>query len=457
LIALLLIWALTALTLTLRHEPWRDEADSWLVARDLPLSGVVPWTRAAGTPFLWYVVVMPLARGGMPYATQGILHLCIATAAMTVFVFRAPFTLTTKALFLFSFYPLYTYGVIARSYSLGILLTFVLAALHGRRDAHPLIYAAVVALLCNVNAHSVGIAAAAMLLFAIGLRRHWLALVIMAAGMAAAFAQLYTPGYLVPPNVVGPPWHGAFLHAAAHAFLPSFESGWTTLWAIALLAAIAIAIRKSIAALAMLVIAQGGLAAIFTYLWIAGYRHHGLVLILTVTALWIGADAAQRSRTAPVVAVMLNLSLALSIPLAIRFARDDLTKHYSGSKEMAAFILRNGMANAAITAHSPAHTEAVLAHLPHRTFWYAGLGEDGSYMKWDRAYRVAMSTPAARAAGKAASHFRDRQWLFLSSTPLPDSERWGLTLLYATHEPLIEQRDEGPLRNDERYWLYRSR
>lgn len=452
-----LAWAAVALILTLNHEPWRDEADSWLVARDLPLSEAVAWTRNAGTPMLWYVLLMPLARAGLPYAAQSILHLLIAAGAAAVFLFRAPFTVTTKTLFLFSFYPLCVYTVIARTYSLGILLTFGIVALHRRRETHPIVYAMLVVLLSNTNVHCAGIAAAATLMFAIDLPRQRLALSIMIGGMALAVAQLYTPGHLMPPVLVSGPWAGAFPHAAARAFLPAFDGAWTTLWALILLGVVFIAIRKNRGAVALFAVSHGALATIFTFFWIAGFRHNGLVLIATVAAIWLGADAAERSRLGPAAALMLNLSLALSIPMAIHFAREDFSKNYSGAGEMATYILRQGLAHADIAAHAPAQAEAVLAHLPRRTFWYAALGEDGSYMKWDRAYRVAMSIPVDRALSAAAARYRGRNWLFLSSAAIPRPERFGLELQYATRGALMEPRDEAPVPNDERYWLYRSR
>ena len=48
-------WHVPLLSLAaLHHEPWRDEADPWLFARDGDFANIVQWSRHAGTPTLWY-------------------------------------------------------------------------------------------------------------------------------------------------------------------------------------------------------------------------------------------------------------------------------------------------------------------------------------------------------------------------------------------------------------------
>lgn len=456
LVVLFAVYALATLVLTLHHEPWRDEANTWLVARDLPLTDVVSWTQHDGTPFLWCTLLMPLARGGFPFAAQSALHLIIVLAAAAVFLADAPFSLTTKTLFLFSFYPLYEYGAIARNYALAILLTFGVVALYRRRDRHLFAYALLIALLPNVNAHSIGIAAPMILLFAIEVvqrrrsdSRYWSALAIMCVGMLLSYVQLRS----AQQQVVSPPWPGAFFEAASRAFLPSFSNGWTTLWAVGCLIAVVVAIRKNYAALTMLVCSSSMLALIFTYAWVAGFRHYGLVLMAVIAALWL---AEPLPAVVPAI-VMLNLSLLASIPAAIRFGVSDLRANFSASKEIAGYLSRNGLESEEIAANPPAQCEAILPHLRRKSFWYAALGENGSFMMWDKRHRIAQTARADVAVLAAARHFGDREWLFLSNRPLPHPEQQQMTLLYATHEPLMETIDADGRPIDERYWLYRHR
>src|SRR5450755_3413611 len=134
-VVVLLIFVAGTLYTGLHHEPWRDEADAWLAARDLPLSQMVPdWTAHAGTPVLWYLILKTIIYSGLPYLAETIINLLFAWAAAAVLVFAAPFTRLTKILFLGSYFFAYEYAVIARSYALAVLLIFLAVASSKRTE-----------------------------------------------------------------------------------------------------------------------------------------------------------------------------------------------------------------------------------------------------------------------------------------------------------------------------------
>ncbi|MBV8547067.1 MAG: hypothetical protein JO088_20185, partial [Acidobacteria bacterium] len=134
------------------HEPWRDEADPWLYVRDAGLATILMRTRYAGLPALWFLCLAPLAKLGLPYFTQKILHLGIAAASVALMAWRAPFSRFTKVLIAFSYFFAYEYSVIVRSYAITALLTFAAAALYPRSRERPMAFALVLLLLFNCNA-----------------------------------------------------------------------------------------------------------------------------------------------------------------------------------------------------------------------------------------------------------------------------------------------------------------
>src|SRR5690242_7219417 len=77
-IAVTVIYSACVLAAGLHHEGWRDEADAWLAARDLPMGQWFSWLGGAGTPGLWYVLILPLARSGLPYLSMTLLHVGLA-------------------------------------------------------------------------------------------------------------------------------------------------------------------------------------------------------------------------------------------------------------------------------------------------------------------------------------------------------------------------------------------
>jgi hypothetical protein len=459
----LAVFAVATLLVTLHHEPWRDEAETWLVARDLPLADVLTWTRPAGTPFLWPALVLPFARSGAPYIAQSLLHWSLAVGAAALFVFFAPFALLTRILFLASFYPAYQYTAIARTYALGILLLFAVLALWPHRSRHPLLVGGLIALLPNANAHSAAPAVALMVLLLVERVRArardwraWAALGLMLLGLALAALQLKTSGHFVPPQVVSAPYWGAFSEALTGAWFPAIEHGASAVVAWTGLLLVLVALRHAPGALFFLISSLSGLAFIFTVLWIGGYRHYGLILIAIVAALWLGHGTLTNPRTSRALALVVHVSLALSIAHTARFFHADLTRNFSGSREMANVLLQEELRALPIAAHPPTHAEAVLPYLAQKTLWYAALRESGSHLRWDAALRVAQATSADRAAANAAQHFHGKPFLFLSAAPLADPQLHSLRLLYATREPLVNPRDAHGQPNDERYWLYRA-
>src|SRR4030043_632381 len=164
-LSIILLYSAINIVLLLHHEPWEDEAHTWLVARDLNIISIFKQMAYDGTPALWYMLLVPFAKAGLPYISEFILHLVFAVAAMAIFVFYAPFSKVTKVLFIFSYYMAYEYSIIARSYGLSVFLIFLIAALYAKRFEYPLWYAFLIFLLFNTNAHSFSVASSLTILF----------------------------------------------------------------------------------------------------------------------------------------------------------------------------------------------------------------------------------------------------------------------------------------------------
>jgi hypothetical protein len=136
-LALLLVWFAIAFISTWFHEPWRDEADPWLYARDVPWSSFFTGGRYSGTPALWFLVQAPFARLGAPYAILSWIHLAIATTSTWVFLSRAPLPWWARAVVVFSFFGAFEYAVVARSYALTLLLLWAACAYWTTRHERP--------------------------------------------------------------------------------------------------------------------------------------------------------------------------------------------------------------------------------------------------------------------------------------------------------------------------------
>ncbi len=147
--------------LLLRHEPWRDEANVWLIARALSPAELFAEIKYQGHPCLWYLLVMPFAKLGLPFRSIGVLSFLVMGAGAGLFLWKAPFNLAVKAACLFSPAFTYFYADIARNYCLIALVLMLLAVCYPSRNEKAILYGFLLGLL--VQTDTVVLAAAGMI------------------------------------------------------------------------------------------------------------------------------------------------------------------------------------------------------------------------------------------------------------------------------------------------------
>jgi hypothetical protein len=441
-VLLLVLYAAATLFLALHHEPWRDEADSWLIVNNASLSEIFRWTRYAATPPLWYLLLKPLTWLGLPYFSQTALHLVLAWIAAAVLLFAAPFTRLTKVLYLASFYPIYQYSVIARSYVLTSLLLFIATAFYPYRRDHPIRYAIVLVLLLNSNVHAAVIAAVLMFLFAME-RPGKYAIGIMAAAVALLIFELRPPPDAGYPTIIRYIDPEALPFTIGYAFLPTLPLYLAFALGFVALAVITWSLRRRHDALILLLVPTVIFGFMHTFIWFGGYHHAGILLTLVVAALWIGQPANKTT------ALVLNLTLLGSALATIPIAHAEITKAFSGAKEMGEFIRDHRLDRYELAGHKPYECEAVMPYLPGKQIWYAGLGRYGTYLPWDRSLREAGNMSYREAAVRSSRFFASLQkpWLLLLNAKMTFPERRGFRLVYATRRTVFWV-------TDEEFWLY---
>ena len=133
-----------------QHEPWLDEAQAWLIARDATWSDLfctIP--RYEGSPILWHLILRLPARCGLPYASLGVIAATFAAGGVLLFLVRSPLPKLLTAMVPFTFFLIYQNAVVARSYALIPLLLFAAAAAYPSRHRRPLLYVAPLGLLAT--------------------------------------------------------------------------------------------------------------------------------------------------------------------------------------------------------------------------------------------------------------------------------------------------------------------
>ncbi|HMB00344.1 MAG TPA: AbfB domain-containing protein, partial [Spirochaetota bacterium] len=401
------------------HEPWRDESQAWLIARDLPLWSIFSQMRYEGTPALWHFILAPFAKLDFPYFTESVIHWLIACSFTWLLIFKSPFKLITKTAFILSFYFLYEYVAVARNYNLTVLLLFLLAWFYPLRHKKTGVYALLLALLFNANSHSMGAAAALFLHYIIEIihmrkyRRYWLPVVLVAAAALGAVLQVKAPWYpplkhsLVNTKPLLEALQGSFfepyLKAVSKALHP-FNKVNNIYFFFYLFMILAVSNR--LLPLLTLLLSNLLLVYIFATTHHGSTRHFGLILVFLCYAFWISYQndktkpnkkravnrklskyypaintAFGKMRTAAV--TVFTLFLLYSSLESFRFYTDDIKYQYSGAEEAAAFLLKEGNKNKLLTGYKTGKVSSIAPYLS-RCFYYPQYQDFGSFSIWDK-------------------------------------------------------------------------
>jgi hypothetical protein len=456
------------------HEPWRDEAQSWLLARDLDLWTLIRHMPYEGTPPLWHLVVFPFAQSGLPYFFQGLVHWIIAGSAIGLWLFHAPFPRAIKYLLPFSYFFLFEYSVVARSYGLLVLLLFAICAHYPRRHDQPWIHALLIALLAQTNIQSMGAAGALGLLFLWEStqerpldRPHFFALVLMVlSGLSVILMLIPYPDQLyggLTMNGIQQLTQALAKALVAHITLPSVLT-WVSLlfwtWWI-------VGILETPKSRLFFLISASWIAFILVFKHPGFTRHAGLFLVFFVGAWWIsrlqsspapripqkpGPSLLERmfhkTGASPLLPTLFFLAfLGISIVSAVSVIRRDLLHPYSGAREMARYLADHNLTQIHVAAYPYDRLISILPYLPDTVAYQAQRGVDGSFIKWDKTHVESSQRSLSDIEPEIRDAFRNNPSILLLT-----NRNLGNTL---AHAELLFATRPNPIVQDERFFLYR--
>jgi hypothetical protein len=173
-IAVLIAFVVVVTIAIAKHEPFPDEGQAWLVARD-----VSPWTilihtaRFEGHPVLWFWLLAIPARLGLSYHFMNLISGIAATIAVYLLLWRSPFPTYIKVLLPFTYFFIYQYSVIGRAYALVAPLLFLTAIVYRKRLEHPYLFIFLLCLLINLEVMTALVALGIFIADWFYLRKEW--------------------------------------------------------------------------------------------------------------------------------------------------------------------------------------------------------------------------------------------------------------------------------------------
>ncbi|HSJ07814.1 MAG TPA: hypothetical protein VK936_14005 [Longimicrobiales bacterium] len=415
-----------------QHEMWRDEWQAWMIARDsFSLPQLLAGLRHEGHPPTWHVLLFALSRfTRSPLAMQA-LHVALAATSIYLLARFAPLPRLQTGLLAFGYFLAYEYAVIARPYALGVLALFSFCALFPVRGRYPLPVAATLLVLAGTSAYGLILsvaAAGALLIEASGTvgrhagvwaRQHVVGLAVAAwlTGMAVVLAMLLPASGFGGVLVSDEPfslWAVAYTVAAlGRAYLPLPDLGVDSFWNTHFLAtdsraalAQGMAVSAVLSAGALLLFARkpavlfmfaSGTAALLVFrhfVFSGSMRHDGHLFVLFVACLWLAALPLREWRLPGVLdrwtvsgahwrGAFITGVLAVQVAAAAILYAADVRGHFSAAPLAADYLRENGLDELPLAA-LPAPAGSAVAGLLDRPIYYPGIGEAGTYIRWDR-------------------------------------------------------------------------
>jgi hypothetical protein len=388
-----------------KHEPWFDEAQAWLLARDNSLLSLL-WDRLRyeGHPSLWYLVLWSASHIGLPYASLNYIGGALAGAGVYLWLRFAPFPLLIRALVPFSFFMLYQYGVIARSYVLLPALLFGIAACYLDYKRHIALLFTALSLLSIVSLHGSIISLCLATILAFRVKRDWSLLdhqtarnLIIGFGallsvFVLTFVQLYPPRdvFLAARR---DPGHEGLSGYALRFFERAFCGSAMRTFPIILISLYAFYRTKT---LTLYLLPTAMILVFSTVVWSSPW-HEGVLLLVWIFALWIGW---QKSKPKSVERIIMSAVLVVVMLVQVRWSflsvKYDLNSNYSGSRAAARYLKSIGVEHSKVYASLRPEVVALLPYF--KKDFISNFPYPGSAWRWIRSQPNPFSTGEISAA-----------------------------------------------------------
>lgn len=449
------VWLGIVLATIMHHEFWRDEVRPFSLAIASPsLFDLPEYLNNEGHPVVWYMLLRFGYQALGSYTALPVVSILIAGAAVLLFLFRSPFSLCLKCLFIFSVFPLYEYSVMARNYGISMLLMFCFAAVYPHRRRYPFFLAVILALLANTNVHSLMVAGILTVLWlweetvvdqhGLSARRLWLlglscALILTAAIFAVKTAlpdertiathALHAAtfrDYLNPfVKVLCEPWKtmGVIIPGPERLlyFLPQdgvLRSVIDTVWhLLQILIIVALLLGLVIRARLALGLTAAFLAFgfLFNFVYSGQLRHQGIFLVFVLVLYWLNAEQGQSFRGALparinrlVLIIVLPLLLIWGDCLAIYKVRRDFKQELSSCKALGAWLNCRPEYKDAIILGEPDYSLEALPYYAANRIFIPRESRFGNWVRFTTESRAVISLgellDAAQGVKKNARH-----------------------------------------------------
>ena len=379
---LFILYFVIALICVCYHEIWRDEAQVWLVARDLNLWGIFDHVRNEGHPLLWYLFVLPFAKSGLPVFSMQLVSFAFMSLAAGVFLWTSPFNRVVKTTVVLSAGFLYFLSVISRNYSIIPLFLFLMAYYYPQQKEKPYHYAISLALLAHTHILMCGFCTGmAVLFFKDNILANWKTeekkkfvapfLIIFLSLLSVVIYVATRPEMNVSVMYYTSNFHPNLLNAVKDLLINLYgQVTFSTAVAGIMIPVLHVMLFRENKGLFFVSI----FSAIYQFyiymcVWKTSPEKAFTLLLVLLFCFWVVFK--QKPEKYIGTSIMLACVFGFSMNLAYNVVKNDIKYYYSDSKRTAKFIENNIEKDAVILANFPSVTTAVVAYLPKGRKFYS--------------------------------------------------------------------------------------
>ena len=435
-LVVMLCYSIITFIILLFHESWRDEAQAWLIARDLNIIDIFVQMKYEGHPVIWYLILAPFAKLGLPYIFVKIVSWLICNIAVWLILKKAPFNLILKILFIFSMPMIYLYPSISRSYCLIPLAITLVAIYFGQRHEKPIQYILSILFLANTHVIMYGMVGILLLLFYIEeliqnrktnskeqKKKVYISLIVIIVGLILTLIPILismttnTDVSLTSNTSIFENTKSKMENAYGKIMTGCFGENELILkiMAIALIILLCYEIRYHFKNALVIICTEGLQFLIYTYVYMGSEQRVSTLILLMMFIFWIQNDKKEKTvninknekelvnnqkylkrqkrkeQLTNVAEYILVFVLIINIVNGIDAVNKGIKTNYSSAYETSKWIKDNLEDDSIFICTSMPLSSAIIPYIGKDVFWSPQTLDYFSFTTWDEDYRTGYS------------------------------------------------------------------
>ncbi len=378
----LLLFISLSIIISVFHEHWADEANTWLIANDLSIIEMIKYIHLDGHPILFHLIIKLFCLFGLKYKYFSVISILFSSLGVAILLFKSKFKWYIKMLLPFTYFIFYQYTIVVRGYTLILFLLGLIAIVWKKKKEKCILFTFLLTLLLSSEAYTFIIAGSLYLIFIINYiqdyiksKKHNIKYLLCLVFLFIAF--LLTTLYVMPrgDNTFNPHTYGFCL---SDSFITSFG------------ASASVKIILSVIVLLVFVIIYAGSSKenriqaliitvpllLFMMLKYVNLWHYGILFLLSIFLFWIHDIESNK-----ILNIFLIIVSVFQIYYSINTSLYDYNNNYDSGYDIAEFIKKYDYKNLKIYGYE-FHVSSVNAYFDKNIFF--NWKQDVRFFYWSR-------------------------------------------------------------------------